>query len=169
VKPIASATSRVGLLAPSLGPSAILWYVMFAVLVAVIVGGTFWYLKRTVRKALEKPTAAQVAAAAASAWDGKTPLSCTGSQELTIEGVTATLEGTAVTATGSCKLKLVNVNLTGATAIEAGGAAVVTVQGGSLTGTTFSVHAAGAAHVDVSGAKVTGKSQAAGAAKITGI
>jgi hypothetical protein len=168
-----NASSTGGLDAKGLGnqlvnkaKSAILWYVMFAVLTAAILGGTLWYLKRTVKKALDQPTADT---AAAAKWDGTAPLTCAGDQELRFEGVSAKLPGIAVTAGGNCKLTLVNVTVTGATGIEAGGNADVTIQGGSITGTAFAVHALGNAKVHATGTKVTGKTQALGGAKLTGL
>lgn len=145
--------------------SAILWYVGFAVLAALIVGGTIWYLKRTVKKAVEQPSAS---AAAASKWDGKSPLTCTGSDEVTITGVTAKLDGTAVTASGGCKLTLENVDITAPKGIEAGGNAIVTVTGGSITATDMAAQALGNAQVTFKGTKVSGKTKALGGAKITG-
>ena len=145
--------------------SAILWYVGFAVLAALIVGGTIWYIKRTVKKAVEQPSAS---AAAASKWDGKSPLTCGGSDEITISGVTAKLDGTAVTAAGGCKLTLENVDITAPTGIEAGGNAVVTVTGGSITSTDLAAQALGNAQVTFKGTKVSGKTKALGGAKISG-
>jgi hypothetical protein len=146
--------------------SAILWYVGFAVLTAAIIGGTMWYLKRTVQHALDQPNPATVAAAKG---DGTTPLSCSGSQELRLEGVAARLPATAITAAGNCKLTLVNVTVDAATAIEAGGNAEVTLEGGHLTGATLAVHATGNARVHATGTKLTGKTQAVGGAKISGL
>jgi hypothetical protein len=107
-------------------------------------------------------------AGGAAKWDGKTPLVCAGNNAMTVTGVTANIAATAITAIGSCTLTLVNVDITGATAIEAGGAATVTVQGGKINGSAFAVHAGGGAKVTLSGTKVTGKTQAIGGAKITG-
>ena len=107
--------------------------------------------------------------ATVSKWDGKTPFACGGNDVVKIEGVTAKLAATAVTAAGNCHLTLVNVSLTAPTGIEAMGTAVVTMQGGSITATTLSVHAGAAAQVHVTGTTVSGKTTAEGAAKITGI
>ena len=87
---------------------------------------------------------------------------------MTITGVTAHLTGTAVSALGSCQLTLVNVDLTGTTAIEASGSAIVTVRGGKLNGSTHAVQALGSAKVTLAGTRVTGKTQALGAATISG-
>jgi len=145
--------------------SAVLWYVITGLVVFAIVGGVMFYLRRTVTRALAQPSAS---AAAAMKWDGKTPLTCSGSDEVTVEGISAKLGATAVTASGSCKLTLINVDLTAATGIEAAGGAVVTVQGGTITATSFAVHAVGGAQVHLAGTKVTGKLQKLGAAAITG-
>jgi hypothetical protein len=88
---------------------------------------------------------------------------------VTVEGVSAKLAGTAITATGSCHLTLVDVNLSAATGIDASGSAVVTVQGGSITATSRAVHASGSAQVRVSGTRVSGKTSAEGGAKISGL
>jgi hypothetical protein len=101
-------------------------------------------------------------------WDGTGPLVCSGNTALTVSGVTAELSGTAVVATGNCALTLVNVDLTASTAIEAGGYAVVTMQGGKIHGSTLAVHAVGGAKVTLVRTKVTGKTEALGAATITG-
>lgn len=145
--------------------SAILWYVITGVVVLAIVGGVVWYLKHTVKKALDQPSAT---ATAAAKWDGKSPLSCGGNDEVTIEGVTAKLEGVAVNAAGSCKLTLKNVDITAPSGIHAGGNAIVTVTGGSITATDLAVQALGNAQVHLTGTNVTGKTKALGGAKITG-
>ncbi len=114
-------------------------------------------------------TVGSARSAAAAKWDGKSPFTCGGSDNVKIEGVTAKLSDTAVTALGSCQLTLVNVNLDAPNAIEAGGNAVVTVQGGTINGTTLAIHAAANAQVHITGAKVTGKTQAQANGKITGL
>ena len=145
--------------------SALLWYVLTGLLVLAIVGGVIFYLKRTVKKALEQPSAT---AAAAQKWDGKSPLSCGGNDVITIDGITATLDKTAVTAAGNCKLTLINVAITAPTGIDATGNANVTVQGGSITSTVLAVHAVGGAQVHLTGTKIGGKTQKLGSAVITG-
>lgn len=145
--------------------SALLWYVITGVLVLGIVLGVVIYLKHTVKKALDQPSPT---ATAAAKWDGKSPLSCGGNDVVTIDGVTAKLDGTAVTAGGNCKLTLNKVDITAPTGIEAGGNAIVTVTGGSITATDAAVHAGGGAKVNLTGTKVTGKIQKVGGAAITG-
>jgi hypothetical protein len=73
-----------------------------------------------------------------------------------------------VSALGGCQLTLVNVDVTGTTAIEASGSAVVNVKGGKLNGSAFAVHALGNAKVTLAGTHVTGKTQSLGAASISG-
>lgn len=145
--------------------SAIIWYVVFGVLTLAIVGGTIWYIKHSVKKALDEPSKTAVAA---KSWDGKTTFTCTGSDVVAFDGITAKLDGPAIVANGACKVTLTNCDLTGADAIEANGSAVVVVTGGSLTGSAFAVKAMGSASVTLKGTKVTGKTQKLGGATITG-
>jgi hypothetical protein len=145
--------------------NTVVWYLIAGVLVLAIVGGVGFYLKRTVKKALNQPSAS---AAAAKSWDGKKTLTCAGNDEVKVEGISAKLDAFAVVASGNCKLTLVNVDLTAATGIEAEGNAVVTVQGGSITATAAAVRAVGNAQVHFTGTKVSGKTEKLGAAVITG-
>lgn len=108
------------------------------------------------------------AEAGARTWDGKEPLRCSGHEELTFSGVSATVDGTAITASGHCQLTLTNVMLAAATGIETSGSAVVTMQGGSITATSFAVHAAGSSQVHLTGTKISGKTQQKSSAVITG-
>jgi hypothetical protein len=108
-------------------------------------------------------------AAVVMKWDGKSTLTCAGSDSLRVEGVRASLSGTAINASGNCHLTLVNVDVTAPTGVEAGGNAVVTVQGGSITSTVFAVHATVNAKVNVTGSRVTGRTQTTMNAKITGV
>ncbi|MCW5808497.1 MAG: hypothetical protein KIT31_39465 [Deltaproteobacteria bacterium] len=144
--------------------SALFWYVGFGLIVLAVLGGTFWYLRRTVDKAVSEPSAS---AKAAAKWDGKSQLTCSNG-DVTIEGVTAKLDGTAIKASGDCHLKLVGVDVSAATAVDATGNAQVTVEGGSLAGTKLAVHAVGNAKVKLSKTKVTGKTQKLGSAEIVG-
>ncbi len=146
--------------------SAILWWAIGGLLTLAIVGGVTWYIKHTISKAVTQTMA--TVSGADIVWDGKTPLTCTGSQNLTFKGVTAKLTGEAVNATGSCTLTLVDCNITGETAVAATGSAVVTITGGSVTGTGTAVQAMGSAKVTLSGTKVSGKLQKLGSATITG-
>ena len=146
--------------------SAIVWWAIGGLLTLAIVGGVTWYIKHTISKAVTQSMA--TVSGADIVWDGKSPLTCTGSQTLTFKGVTAKLTGEAVNATGGCTLTLVDCNITGETALAATGGAVVTITGGSLTGTATAVQAMGSAKVTLSGTKVSGKLQKLGSATITG-
>lgn len=145
--------------------NALVWYLLTTVLVLAIVGGVVWYLKHTVKKALTEPSAS---AKAAMTWDGKSPLACGGGDEIRIEGVTATLPGTAITANGGCKLTLVNVSITAPDGLEAVGNATITMKGGTIAATGRAVHALGNAKVVLEGTHVTGKLEKLGGATITG-
>jgi hypothetical protein len=144
--------------------SALFWYVGFGLLAGAIVLGVVLYLRHTVHKAMTEPSAS---AKAAAKWDGKSPLTCS-SGEVTIEGVTAKLDGTAITASGDCHLKLIGVDVSAAIAIEAGGNATVSIEGGSIAGTKHAVHALGNAEVKLDKTKVTGEKKKLGSAKIVG-
>jgi len=132
------------------------------VLAVLILGGigVYAYMNRNATSG--------AAANAAAKWDGKTPFTCAGNDDLTLSGVTANVSGTAITARGNCHLTLTGVNITAAVGIDAGGTAKVTMTGGSINATTSSVVAAGGAQVSCTGTKVSGKSKASGGAKITG-
>jgi hypothetical protein len=149
--------------------SQIVWYGIgcgILLLVILFIGGLGIYIYRSATIAGGPSGSTAVAAK----WDGKSPFTCSGNDNVRLEGVTAKLSATAITASANCHLTLVSVDVSGATGIEAGGNAVVTVQGGSITGTTFAVHATMNAKVDVTGTKVSGKTQAVGVnAKITGV
>lgn len=107
--------------------------------------------------------------AKATAWDGKTPFTCSGVQSVMLSGVTANLaSGTAVTASGNCVLQLTNCNITAPTAIAASGNAKVTVTGGSISGSKYAATASANSHITMSGTKVKGKTKKSGLAKIVG-
>jgi hypothetical protein len=103
-------------------------------------------------------------------WDGKTPYTCGGNENVKIEGTTANISsGSAVTAAGNCQLLLSNCNITAPTGISALGNAKVTVKGGSIKSSDEAINALGNVEVTVDGAKVTGKTSSLGNAKITGV
>jgi len=109
------------------------------------------------------------AQARASAWDGMSTLSCGAADRIEIEGVTATLADVGVRASGACQLTLRNCNITAPTAIEAAGAARVTIIGGTINGSVASIQAGGGANVDVQGATVTGPVARSGGAHVNGV
>jgi hypothetical protein len=150
--------------------SQVIWWgigcgILFVVALGIV--GLGFYIWHSARVAMD-PSAPSSRSAKASTWDGKSPFTCAGSDAVTISGVKANLSSTAITTTGSCALTLVDCDITAPTAIDAAGASSVTVTGGSLNGSTFAVKAGAAAKVTLAGTKVTGKTQAQGAAKITG-
>lgn len=110
----------------------------------------------------------RAAEAKAASWDGMSTLECKGSDVMTISGVTATVSGTAIRASGNCRLTLTNVKITAPVGIDASANAKVTMAGGGITSSTNTVVASANASVVVSGAQVTGKSKKSGAAKIVG-
>ena len=97
----------------------------------------------------------------ASAWDGKEPFKCGGNDKVAISGVTAKFDkGTAITASGNCKLELTDVNVDAGIGITAEGNAVVTVKGGSVTGKDAAAKSTTqSSKITFSGTKVTGKKE----------
>jgi hypothetical protein len=149
--------------------STVIWYAAGCLIVGLVVlglaglGGYIWYSASSSSSPASGP-------AKAAKWDGKGEFSCSGSDNLKLEGVTANLSsGTAIRASANCKLTLVNCNITAPTGIEAAANAEVEVSGGSVNSTQFSAKALGTSKVTFKGTKVTGKTQALGGAKITGV
>lgn len=92
------------------------------------------------------------------AWAGKSTLSCSGNDSITVSGVTANLPGQVVVkASSNCEIVLTNCNLSGGVGIEASGNASVTMTGGSLAGTDKAVDAAGNAEVILQKVKTSGE------------
>jgi hypothetical protein len=150
------------------------WIITGIVLVLLAIGGLiffFWIRAQVKDAAAGGMPAAGTGAPEVASWDGKSPFTCGASQVVTIKGTTATLtSGTAVTAGAACQLTLDGVNITAPDGILALGNARVTVKGGSITSTGEAINAMGSAVVDVQGAKVKGKTSTLGAgAKITGV
>jgi hypothetical protein len=140
--------------------SGIIGVVIVVVAILLLGGiGLYVYLNRDAKSP---------ATATAAKWNGKTPFTCDGNDQLTLTGVTANLSGTAVTARGNCQLTLSGVNLTAGVGIDASANAKVIVTGGSITASANSVVASGNATVSCTGTKVSGKSKASGGAKVTG-
>jgi hypothetical protein len=101
-------------------------------------------------------------------WDGKAPFTCGSHDDVTLSGIDATLEGTAVSATGHCNLTLVDITLVAATGIDASDHATVTVRGGSITSSVAAVAASEHARVSLTATKVSGPLKKTRAAIITG-
>jgi hypothetical protein len=154
--------------------SNLIWYGAGCVVVLIVLlglGGLGVYIYlQYVKASAAGAGAAPSGAAKTAVWDGKSTYTCSGSDNVTITGTKANLSsGTAVTASGNCRLQLVNVDITAPTGIEALATAVVTVQGGSVTSSTLAAKAMGSGQVIFQGTKVSGKTQAlGGSAKITG-
>jgi hypothetical protein len=149
--------------------SEILWYGIGCAILLVVVlglGGLGLYIYSAAKSGSSASTGGKPVTAT---WDGKSTFTCGGNDVVKIEKVTSKLTtGSAIDAAGNCKLELQNVNVSAPIAIHAGANAIVTVNGGSVEGTTYAVQALGNAQVKLSGTKVTGKNQALGGAKITG-
>ncbi len=149
--------------------STVIWWGIGCLIIGIVVLGLLglaWYVYSGVKSG-STPSAAKTATT--TAWDGKTPLTCSMNQHLKIDGVTASIaSGAAVTASGNCTLEISGSNITAPTGIDASGNANVTVTGGSITSSDLAVTASGNAHVTFSGTKVSGKTKKAGLAKITG-
>lgn len=149
--------------------STVIWWAAGCLIVFVVfvgLAGLGGYIYYTTVNA----TAPSTAPGKAAKWDGKTPFTCSGVDNVKLEGVTANLaSGTAITASGNCKLELVNCNITAPIGIDASANSSVEVKGGSVNSTQFSAKGAANSKITFSGTKVTGKTQATASSKITGI
>jgi len=147
--------------------SSMIWgWVIGAVIIGILVLGGIGLAGYIYFAA--KSGSAGVSTGAATKWDGKSTLECSGNDVISLVGVKANVSGTAIKASGNCDLTLTGVDITAATGIEASANAKVKMTGGSIKATTNSVVASAAAKVDCTGTTVTGKSKASGAAKVTG-
>jgi hypothetical protein len=145
------------------------WAIGCGVVALVVIGlaGLGFYIYRQAKGSLG-PNTASAEDADEKKWDGKSELTCGGSDNIRVKGVTASLDDTAVTAQGNCRIELVDCDITAKTAISAGANAVVVVKGGKVTGKSEAASALGNAKITFDGTKVTGKKSALGGAKITG-
>jgi hypothetical protein len=84
---------------------------------------------------------------------GDGPVTCSGVDSITITGKTLVADGASapVTATGNCRVKIVNSHLSGGSAVVARDNARVSVEGGTLTGAKEAVALSGNAALEVSG------------------
>ena len=150
--------------------SAVLWWLVGLGITLVVafagIGGVMWLISA---KQAELATPADPGSASVTKWDGKSAFSCGAAEVVKLEGVTAKLDGTAITATAGCTLLLKDVKVTAPVCIDAQNAAKITVSGGTYTCAQNSVVAQNAAEVKFEGAKVTGKAKTTGAAKVTGL
>ncbi len=143
------------------------WGIGAAIVLLVLIGlaGLAWYVYRE----FKNPSTGTGSAANddadgkdkksnVTAWDGKSPFECKGNDKVTIDGVTAKLDkGAAITAKANCKVELINVDITAPTGVVAESNAVVTVKGGSVTGTEAAAKTSGNAKITFSGTKISGK------------
>lgn len=149
----------------------LVWWGIGCVVVGLVViglAGLGFYIWYQVKKSSSPPSADSAEVEKAS-WDGKAEFTCGGNDSVKIEGVKAKLaSGTAITAQGSCRLELVDVEIDAPIAIYAGANAKVVVKGGAVQGKDAAAKALGNATITFEGTKVTGKKDALGGAKITG-
>jgi hypothetical protein len=138
-------------------------------LVGIGVLGLGWYIYGEVLAGASGQGPATSSTVTEASWDGKTPFTCAAGQNLKLSKVKATLaSGTAITASASCKLELVDVEIDAPVPLQALGNAEVSVKGGKLKGKPDAVKALGNAKVTLAGTTVEGKTSALGGAKITG-
>ncbi len=96
-------------------------------------------------------------------------LPCNGDVTRTFSDTDFSGDGPAIEASDACTITLTNCTLHSTDGIKASGGAVVTLNGGSLVGTTYAIDASGNAKVIVNGTKVTGPVLRTGAATVTGV
>jgi hypothetical protein len=155
--------------------SEIIWYGIGCAILGVVVlalaglGFYIWSEAKSGSSAATTPNKATSGDAEDVVWDGKSEFSCGGSKNVRIKGVTAKLDsGTAINASGGCRVELVNCDITAPVGIQALANAVVVVKGGKVNGKDAAAKALGNAKVTFEGTAVTGKKSALGAAKIEG-
>jgi hypothetical protein len=114
--------------------------------------------------------AAATVAVAPTTWDGRSPYSCT-TGEVALTGITGSVPGeSAIYAGGDCQLTLTNMTVSGGYAVEVAGAAVVTIVGGSYTGTSGdAINVTGAGRLSVSGGANIGGVLRMGDAVVEGV
>ncbi len=105
------------------------------------------------------------------AWDGKTPLSCAGNDDIKVTGVKATFTaGSAITASGNCHVTCTDCTLKAPTAVEATGNGGVTLINGSAEGTEASLVASGNGEIDVKGnATIVGPTKHSANGRVSGV
>lgn len=102
-------------------------------------------------------------------WDGEEPLQCSGVDQITVSNVNATFTaGSAIIATGNCKVRCTDCTISAPTAIEVSGNAEVTMVNGSVRGTNLLGSASGNGRIMVIGnAQASGRLQESGLGKIS--
>lgn len=88
----------------------------------------------------------------AQGWDGNSPLVCSGNDDIQLSSIDANLSaGTAIQASGNCKVRCTDCTITAPVAIDATGNAEVVIMNGAVKGTTTLANASGNAHVTIAG------------------
>ncbi|HEY5289715.1 MAG TPA: hypothetical protein VIJ59_06745 [Caulobacteraceae bacterium] len=106
----------------------------------------------------------------ASSWDGKSPLTCGGSQQMTIRNKHIKMDtGPVFDVGGDCKLNIIDSDITAPTVLDAGGHAHVTFEGGSMTAGDKAITGGGDARVEIHGTKIVGAIDKGGSMRITGL
>lgn len=151
----------------------LIWIIVISTVAPLLVGGIITVI--ALAGTCAAVGAAGVAASSApgtfgGGWDGSMPLVCSGNQQVTATGVTASFpSGTAVTAMGNCQVTLVQCTISAPMAIVTSGNAQVILQGGSVQGAAFAVNASGNSQVVSQGAQVVGAVNRAGNAQVSGM
>jgi hypothetical protein len=147
------------------------WIIGGIILVVLVIGGLALagYIYYNVKTAGGGTASAGVQAGTGGSWDGKSTLECKGNDVIALNGVTATVSGTAIKASANCTLTMVGVNITAPTGIDASGNAKIAMTGGSINASSVAIDAKNGAQVTVVGTKVTGKVTKANAAQVVGV
>ncbi len=114
---------------------------------------------------------AMVDSVGALGWDGTTPLTCGGNDQIDVSGVTASFSaGSAIIASGNCHVSCTNCTLKAPVAVEADGNGEVKLINGTITGTVTSLNATGNGNIDVLGnATVVGPYHQSANGRVTGV
>ena len=143
---------------------------VFSVFFFVVVGALLLCVGGYVGWQVMKPAGGGFGGGSTVEWDGRSTYTCMGSKEITISGVTARLPGsTGVSATGSCTVTLVDVDIDAEVGVEALGNATIIIQGGHIKGSEAAVFAAANGTVKVEGASIEGKAAKKGNGTISGM
>lgn len=147
-----------------------IWGLIIGAFILLCMAGVLVYVfVVVVRAANDSTSGASATTTQAAKWDGKSPFTCGGNDNVKLEKVTAKLaSGTAVTASGNCQVTVVSCDITAPVGFEAEGNAKITVTGGSVTSTENSAIASANAKVDFLGTTVKGPTKASGNGKVTG-
>lgn len=141
------------------------WIIGLGVIAVLVIGGgilgVYIYMKAKSEIPNVGADAENGGADVMGKWDGKSPLSCAGSQKFVLTNMTAT---GAISASGSCHIVMTNVTLNAP--ISASGNAELVMTNGSVTG---AIDATGNAKIVATNTKLTGKVNKSGNAKVLGL